>query len=60
MFRRFRAAAMGASIGGYLDFLFDEPMGNLLPAISSALIVVGMLTLESLARIEPRGSGVSA
>ncbi|MCP4495643.1 MAG: hypothetical protein GY825_02570 [Phycisphaeraceae bacterium] len=60
MFPLFLVAAMSASIDGYFDFLFDEPMGNLLLAISSALIVVGMLTLESLARIEPRGSGVSA
>ena len=60
MFPLFVVAAMSTSIDGYFDFLFDEPRGNLLLAASSALIVVGMLSLETLARIEPRGSRVSA
>ncbi|MHC4245449.1 MAG: type II secretion system F family protein [Planctomycetota bacterium] len=53
-------AAMSVLIDGYFDFLFDEPTGNLLLAIAAALIVVGMLSLERLARIEPRSSGVPA
>ncbi len=52
--------AMGASIDGYFDFLFDRPMGNLLLAIAATLIVTGMLSLERLARIDPRSSGVPA
>lgn len=60
MFPLLVIGAMSVSIDGYFDFLFDEPMGNMLLAIAAALIVVGMLSLENLARIEPRSSGVPA
>ena len=60
MFPLLVVATMSASIDGYFNFLVDEPMGNLLLAVASGLIVIGMLSLESLARIEPRPSGVPA
>ena len=59
-FPLFVIMAMSVSIEGYFDFLFDQPKGNLILAIAAALIVVGMLSLESLARIDPRSSGVPA
>ena len=51
---------MGSVVDGYLDFVLDRPIGNLLLLISASLVFVGLLTVQKVGRVEPYRTGVSA
>ena len=51
---------MGSVVDGYLDFVLDRPVGNMLLLISATLVFVGLVTVQRIGRIEPTGQGVSA
>lgn len=50
-------ALMTASVEGYSEFVFDRPLGNLLVGISAALVMVGTIAMQRIARIERDAEG---
>ena len=51
---------MGSVVEGYLDFVLDRPVGNMLLLISASLIFLGLLTVQKVGRVEAPRTGASA
>jgi len=52
-------ALMTAMVDGYAEFVFERPLGNLLVGLSAVLVVVGIVSMQRIARVDETSEGAA-